>query len=29
MQLAEQPENEFLSRYFDEWERLQALTGQS
>jgi len=29
MQLGEQPETEFLNRYFEEWERLQALTGQS
>ena len=29
MQLGEQPETEFLNRYFEEWERLQALTGQA
>lgn len=29
MNMAEQPETEFLTKYFDEWERLQALTGQA
>jgi predicted PolB exonuclease-like 3'-5' exonuclease len=29
MDLAEQPETAFLTAYFDEWERLQALTGQT
>lgn len=29
MQLSEQPETEFLTRYFEEWERLQMLTGQN
>ena len=29
MDLGEQPETAFLTPYFDEWERLQALTGQA
>ena len=29
MNLSEQPETEFLAQYFDEWERLQTLTGQA
>jgi predicted PolB exonuclease-like 3'-5' exonuclease len=29
MTLCEKPETAFLERYFDEWERLQALTGQA
>lgn len=28
MNLSEHPETEFIALYFDEWERLQALTGQ-
>jgi len=29
MNLSEHPETEFINLYFDEWERLQALTGQT
>ncbi len=28
MDLAEQPQGEYLGRYFDEWQRLQEATGQ-
>jgi predicted PolB exonuclease-like 3'-5' exonuclease len=29
MQQSEQPDTEFLTRYFEEWERLQILNGQN